>query len=271
MKKKAIKERDKTNKSGDAIERSRVFVLDFDGDIKASAVDSMREEITAVLSVATAKDEVVIRLESGGGMVHAYGLASSQLMRIKEANIPLTVCVDKVAASGGYMMACVADKIVAAPFAVLGSIGVVAQVPNIHRLLDKNLVDVELHTAGKYKRTLTMLGQNTDEGREKFRQDLEETHVLFKEFVSSQRNVVDIEKIATGDVWYGIKALDNRLIDEISTSDGYLVSQYQDADVFSIVYKEPKKIAERLGLSVLSAVETKLTKWLSTVSQYRGF
>ena len=271
MKKKAIKERDKTNKSGDAIERSRVFVLDFDGDIKASAVDSMREEITAVLSVATAKEEVVIRLESGGGMVHAYGLASSQLMRIKEANIPLTVCVDKVAASGGYMMACVADKIVAAPFAVLGSIGVVAQVPNIHRLLDKNLVDVELHTAGKYKRTLTMLGQNTDEGREKFRQDLEETHVLFKEFVSSQRNVVDIEKIATGDVWYGIKALDNRLIDEISTSDGYLVSQYQDADVFSIVYKEPKKIAERLGLSVLSAVETKLTKWLSTVSQYRGF
>ncbi|MFT2109596.1 protease SohB [Marinomonas sp. 2405UD68-3] len=268
-KKKSVKEAEKSNKSEESV-RKKVFVLDFDGDIKASALDTMREEITAILSVATDKDEVVVRLESAGGMVHAYGLASSQLQRIKEANVQLTVCVDKVAASGGYMMACVADKIVAAPFAVLGSIGVVAQVPNIHRLLDKSLVDVELHTAGKYKRTLTMLGQNTDEGREKFKQGLEETHVLFKEFVSSQRAVVDIEKIATGDVWYGIKALDNQLIDQISTSDSYLVNQYSDADVFSVKYSVPKKMAERLGLSVLSAVEMKVTKWFSSLSQYRG-
>ncbi|WP_191602818.1 protease SohB [Marinomonas algicola] len=268
-KKKRAKE--KSAKSEEVVERRKVFVLNFDGDIKASAVDAMREEITAILSVATEKDEVVVRLESGGGMVHSYGLASSQLLRIKEANVRLTVCVDKVAASGGYMMACVADKIIAAPFAVLGSIGVVAQVPNIHRLLDKNLVDVELHTAGKYKRTLTMLGENTDEGREKFRQDLEDTHVLFKEFVSSQRDVVDIESIATGDVWYGTKALDNKLIDELSTSDGYLVNRYNDSDVFSVSYKEPKKMAERLGLSVLSAVETKFTKWFSSASQHRGY
>lgn len=268
-KKKRAKE--KSAKSEEVVERRKVYVLNFDGDIKASAVDAMREEITAILSVATEKDEVVVRLESGGGMVHSYGLASSQLLRIKEANVRLTVCVDKVAASGGYMMACVADKIIAAPFAVLGSIGVVAQVPNIHRLLDKNLVDVELHTAGKYKRTLTMLGENTDEGREKFRQDLEDTHVLFKEFVSSQRDVVDIESIATGDVWYGTKALDNKLIDELSTSDGYLVNRFNDSDVFSVSYKEPKKMAERLGLSVLSAVETKFTKWFSSASQHRGF
>ncbi len=271
-KKKALKEASKAEKNNTSEDKARkkVFVLDFDGDIKASALDTMREEITAILSVATEKDEVVIRLESGGGMVHAYGLASSQLQRIKEANVKLTVCVDKVAASGGYMMACVADKIVAAPFAVLGSIGVVAQVPNIHRLLDKSLVDVELHTAGKYKRTLTMLGQNTDEGREKFKQDLEETHVLFKEFVSSQRDVVDIEKIATGDVWYGIKALENQLIDQISTSDSYLVDQYSSSDVFSVKYSVPKKMAERLGLSVLSSLETKVTKWFSALSQHRG-
>lgn len=271
MKKKNAKEKEKITKSDEVVERKKVFVLNFDGDIKASAVDAMREEITAILSVATEKDEVVVRLESGGGMVHSYGLASSQLLRIKEANVRLTVCVDKVAASGGYMMACVADKIIAAPFAVLGSIGVVAQVPNIHRLLDKNLVDVELHTAGKYKRTLTMLGKNTDEGRDKFRQDLEETHLLFKEFVSSHRDVIDIESIATGDVWYGIKALDNKLIDEVSTSDSYLVNRYNDSDVFSVVYKEPKKMAERLGLSVLSAVESKCVKWLSAASQHRGF
>jgi serine protease SohB len=251
--------------------KKRLFVLDFDGDIQASATQTLRREITAVLSVASADDEVVVRLESGGGVVHGYGLAASQLQRIKDANLPLTICVDKVAASGGYMMACVADKIIAAPFAILGSIGVVAQVPNIHRLLDKSLVDVELHTAGKYKRTLTMLGENTDEGREKFKQDLEDTHVLFKEFVSSARPVIDIEAIATGDVWYGSQALKNNLVDQVSTSDAYLVSHFDSADVVSVRYQEPKKLAEKLGLSVLSALEAKATKWVTKVSQFRGY
>ncbi|MCV2402203.1 protease SohB [Marinomonas sp. C2222] len=251
--------------------KKRLYVLDFDGDIKASAVDSMREEITAILSIAQPHDEVVVRLESGGGMVHGYGLAASQLQRVREANIPLTICVDKVAASGGYMMACVADKIIAAPFAILGSIGVVAQVPNVHRLLDKSLIDVELHTAGKYKRTLTMLGKNTDEGREKFKQDLEDTHGLFKRFVSGQRPQLDIESIATGDTWYGSEALDNKLVDAVMTSDAYLVSNLADKDVVQVAYKQPKKMAERLGLSVLSAFEHKALAWMSKLTQSRGF
>lgn len=261
-------------KSGNESEekiKKRLYVLDFDGDIKASAVDSMREEITAILSLAQPHDEVVVRLESGGGMVHGYGLAASQLQRIREANIPLTICVDKVAASGGYMMACVADKIIAAPFAILGSIGVVAQVPNVHRLLDKSLIDVELHTAGKYKRTLTMLGKNTDEGREKFKQDLEDTHGLFKRFVSGQRPQLDIESIATGDTWYGSEALDNKLVDAVMTSDAYLVSNLADKDVIQVAYKQPKKMAERLGLSILSAFEHKALAWISKLTQSRGF
>jgi serine protease SohB len=259
------------HKKAEEDSKKRLFVLDFDGDIQASATQALRREITAVLSVATPKDEVVVRLESGGGVVHGYGLAASQLQRIKDANLPLTICVDKVAASGGYMMACVADKIIAAPFAILGSIGVVAQIPNIHRLLDKSLVDVELHTAGKYKRTLTMIGENTDEGREKFKQDLEDTHVLFKEFVSSARPVIDIDAIATGDVWYGSQALKNNLIDKVSTSDAYLVSHFDSADVVSIHYQAPKKLAEKLGFSVLSAVEEKASKWVSKLSQYKGY
>ncbi|WP_394180332.1 protease SohB [Marinomonas posidonica] len=262
--KKALKETEEAPKK-------RLYVLDFDGDIKASAVASMREEITAILSVATAKDEVVVRLESGGGMVHSYGLAASQLQRIREANIPLTICVDKVAASGGYMMACVANKIVAAPFAILGSIGVVAQVPNVHRLLDKSLIDVELHTAGKYKRTLTMLGKNTDEGREKFKQDLEDTHGLFKRFVSEQRPQLDIEEIATGDTWYGREALENKLVDDVMTSDAYLVAQYKDSEVVQVSYKQPKGMAERFGLSVFSAFEQKAVTWLGKLTQSRGF
>lgn len=251
--------------------KKNVFVLDFDGDIRASAVEHMRKEITALLSVAKPGDEVVLRLESGGGVVHGYGLAASQLQRIKDAGVTLTVCVDKVAASGGYMMACVADNLVAAPFAILGSIGVVAQVPNLHRLLDKNNIDVELHTAGKYKRTLTMLGENTEEGRAKFKQDLEDTHVLFKTFVSDQRPVLDVEEVANGDVWYGSEALTNKLIDKVETSDAYLLKQMDTAELFSVQYHERKKMAERLGMSALAAVEQKATKWFSWLTQHRGF
>jgi serine protease SohB len=267
LEKKAQKKSPKT----DETEKKRLYVLDFDGDIKASAVETMREEITAILSVAKSQDEVVVRLESGGGVVHGYGLAASQLQRIREANIPLTICVDKVAASGGYMMACVADKIIAAPFAILGSIGVVAQIPNVHRLLDKSLIDIELHTAGRYKRTLTMLGENTDEGREKFKQDLEDTHGLFKRFVSSQRPQLDIEDIATGDTWYGSEALENKLVDVVMTSDAYLVSHYANADVIQVVYKQPKGMAERLGLSFFSALEQKAVSWIGTLTQSRGY
>lgn len=268
LEKKALK---KAPKEAEEVAKKRLYVLDFEGDIKASAVATMREEITAVLSVAKSQDEVVVRLESGGGVVHGYGLAASQLQRIREANIPLTICVDKVAASGGYMMACVADKIIAAPFAILGSIGVVAQIPNVHRLLDKSLIDVELHTAGRYKRTLTMLGENTDEGREKFKQDLEDTHGLFKRFVSSQRPQLDIEEIATGDTWYGSEAIENKLIDVVMTSDAYLVSNYENAEVIQIAYKQPKGMAERLGLSFFSALEQKAVSWVGKLTQSRGY
>ncbi|UTW01603.1 protease SohB [Marinomonas rhizomae] len=268
LEKKALK---KAPKEAEEVAKKRLYVLDFDGDIKASAVETMREEITAILSVAKPQDEVVVRLESGGGVVHGYGLAASQLQRIREASIPLTICVDKVAASGGYMMACVADKIIAAPFAILGSIGVVAQVPNVHRLLDRSLIDVELHTAGKYKRTLTMLGENTDEGREKFKQDLEDTHGLFKRFVSSQRPQLDIEDIATGDTWYGSEAIDNKLIDLVMTSDAYLVSHYESAEVIQVTYKQPKGMAERLGLSFFSALEQKAVLWIGKITQSRGY
>lgn len=257
--------------SEDAQRKQRVYVLDFDGDIKASDAELMREEITAVLSVATPKDEVVVRLESGGGMVHSYGLAASQLARIKNKQIPLTVCVDKVAASGGYMMACVADRIMAAPFAILGSIGVVAQIPNIHRLLKKNDVDVELITAGEHKRTLTFLGENTEKGRQKFKEDIEDTHELFKEFVSEHRPSVNISEVANGDVWYGKRALDNALIDKIITSDEYLIECCERADVYEIAYVEKQTLQDRLKLTFQSALEGAGLKVWQTLTQNRFF
>ncbi len=268
LKKAAKKENDE---AVDVERKPRMYVLDFDGDMKASAVSSLRREITAVLSLAQKQDEVVLRLESGGGMVHAYGLASSQLQRVKDHDISLTVCVDKVAASGGYMMACVASKLLAAPFAIVGSIGVIAQIPNFHRLLKKNDVDFEMITAGEYKRTLTMFGENTDKDRQKFSEDIEDIHVLFKDFVSLHRPQLNIEEVATGEIWFGQRAIDRSLIDELSTSDEYIVKACESADVFEVKYKEKKSLPEKLGIAVHSAVDTVLMKWFERGTQSRFF
>jgi len=258
--KKALKQSSSDDKAA-AEAKSRLFVLDFKGDLRALAVARLRQEITALLSMARASDEVVVRLESSGGMVHAYGLASSQLQRVREHDIDLTVCVDKVAASGGYMMACVANKVLAAPFAILGSIGVVAQMPNFNRLLKKHDIDFELITAGEYKRTLTMLGENTDKGREKFVDEIEDVHLLFKEFVAQHRPKLDIERVATGEHWFGQRAIERGLVDELITSDEYIARACETADVFEIRYVEKKPLPERLGITLQNSVDGLLIRW----------
>ena len=253
LRKKSEKSERKSRKKV-AERRRRVYVLDFDGDIEASGVKQLREEVTAVLSIAEPKDEVVVRLESPGGQVHGYGLGASQLSRIVSKGIPLVVAVDKVAASGGYMMACIANRIIAAPFALLGSIGVAAQVPNFHRFLKNRDVDVEVLTAGEFKRTLTMFGENTEKGREKFQEELEDVHTLFKEYVSQHRPVVNTDLVATGEAWYGRHALEHQLVDELMTSDEYLCERAVDCDVYEIKYVEERskldKIMERFSLAV---------------------
>ena len=250
-------------------ERPRVFVLDFDGDIKASAAEPLAQEVTALLEMAKPSDEVVVRLESGGGIVNGYGLAASQLVRIRDAGVPLTICVDKVAASGGYLMACVADRILSAPFALIGSIGVVAQLPNLHRLLKKNDVDFELITAGKYKRTLTIFGENTHEGREKFQQQLEDIHGLFKTFVANYRPQLAVDEVATGEVWLGQEALDKKLVDELKTSEQYLAERARQADLFAISYVQKKTLAQRLGVGASTAVDQLLVGQLSKLARQR--
>ena len=228
-------------------ERSRLFVVRFDGDMHASEADSLRECVTAILSIALPTDEVVVILDSPGGLVHHYGLAASQLDRIKRHNIPLTIAVDLVAASGGYLMACVANKILAAPFAVLGSIGVFAQIPNFHRLLTKHDVDIEQHTAGEYKATLTMLGKNTDKARKKFQLELEDTHVLFKAFVKEHRPSVDVEALSTGEHWYGTQAFTNRVVYEFTTIDDYLLAQSKNRDIYEIEYVIQQSFSSKLS------------------------
>ena len=264
---KAEKARKKTAKGGgkqNEDSRPRTFVIDFDGDIRASDTETLRKSVTAVLAVAEpGRDEVVVRLESGGGLVHAYGLAAAQLDRVRSKGIRLTACVDKVAASGGYMMACVADRIVASPFAILGSIGVVAQLPNFHRVLKKHDVDYEILTAGEHKRTLTVFGENTEKGRQKFLSDLEDTHHLFKDYVRERRPDLDVDAVANGDIWFGTRALEVRLVDEIRTSDEYLIDACERSDVVSVGFQRKRTLPEKLGLAASTAMEATIWRVLS--------
>ena len=252
----------------------KIYILDFKGDTAASAVESLREEITLILATAKAgRDRVIVRLESPGGMVHGYGLAAAQLVRLRDAGFNLTICVDKVAASGGYMMACIANEIVSAPFAVVGSIGVVAQVPNFNRLLKEKHIDFELYTAGEFKRTVTMFGENTAEGKAKFEEELQQTHELFKHFVEKYRPQLNVEKVATGEHWYGKDALELNLVDKLQTSDEYLLGLLAQHDVYVIDTRRKPTLGEKLGLqaaqmadSLVPAVMNKVMETLAKAS-----
>lgn len=255
----------------------KIFVLDFKGDVQASAVEQFREEVTLILATAKAgKDEIVVRLESPGGVVHGYGLAAAQLVRLREAGFHLTICVDKVAASGGYMMACIATEIVAAPFAILGSIGVVAQLPNFNKLLKEHHIDYEVFTAGEYKRTVTVFGENSEEGKAKFEEELQQTHQLFKHFVENYRPQLNVAEVATGEHWYGEDAKKLKLVDQLQTSDAYLLEKLPKHDIYLITTRKKPTLGEKLGLqaaqvaqAVMPSLVESLREGLMKLSQGR--
>ena len=249
-------------------QNQNVYVIDFSGDTAASAVANLREEITLILATAKAgRDRVVVRLESPGGMVHGYGLAAAQLVRLRDAGFHLTICVDKVAASGGYMMACIANEIISAPFAILGSIGVVAQVPNFNRLLKEKNIDYELYTAGQYKRTVTMFGENTEEGKAKFEAELQQVHTLFKHFVEKYRPQLNVDKVATGEHWYGQDALDLNLVDQLQTSDAYILGLLQNHEVYVIETRKKPTLGEKLGLQAASIADAVVPVMMNKVME----
>ncbi|MFC0268348.1 protease SohB [Kushneria aurantia] len=266
---KARKAQRKTESRQQEARRPVIWVLDFNGDLRASRLPAFTEEISAILLAAEEGDRVLLRLESGGGLVHAYGLAGAQLDRLRQAGLELTVSVDRVAASGGYMMACCADRLLAAPFAVIGSIGVVAQIPNLHRFLKKNDVDVEVMTAGRHKRTLTLLGENSEEGRRKFLEDLEQTHELFKSWVSERRPQLDIEAVSEGEIWYGQRALERALIDEVTTSDSWLQTCSEQWRILEVSLKPQRSLAERLGRGSSAALERGIDSAIERLARLR--
>jgi len=266
MRKKDLRRFRKSRKKAKAARpaaKPNVFVLEFKGDLFASAVRNLREEVTAIIAAAGKDDEVVVRLESAGGAVPHYGLAAAQLMRLRDKAIKVTVCIDRIAASGGYMIACVADKIVAAPFAIIGSIGVVAEVPNFHRLLKKHDVDFQEMTAGEFKRTVSVFGEITEKGLRKFQEELEDTHLLFKEFVKAHRPKLDIEQVATGEHWLARRGLELGLVDQLGTSDEYLVARALESNLYQVAFERARSLRERLGSMATNAIDRSLSSLLS--------
>lgn len=247
----------------------KLFVLEFNGSTDAHEVEQLRKEVSFVLLVAKPEDQVLLKLESPGGVVHGYGLAASQLARLRQANIELTAVVDKVAASGGYMMACVANRIVAAPFAVLGSVGVVAELPNFHRLLQRNHVDYDTYTAGEFKRTVTILGENTEKGKAKFQEELNEVHLLFKTHVNQYRPQLDIDAIATGEVWHGQQALDNQLVDALGTSDDLILAELEKRQIITVKFMEKQSLADKFAKGMAKVSDTLVRGWLTKLQQQR--
>lgn len=241
-------------------ELPKLFILNFNGDIKASQTEQLRDEITRIILLAQAGDEVMVKIDSPGGAVNGYGLAASQLERLRHRNIPLTVCIDKMAASGGYLMACIANKIYAAPFAIVGSIGVVAQLPNFNKWLKKHNIDFEQVTAGQYKRTLTMFGENTKEGRKKFTEDLETIHQNFKDHVLAFRPQIHIEKAATGEHWLAKDAMALGLIDELKTSDDYLLDRVSKFQIILLKTIKKPGLIEKILKPAAAELETIMHK-----------
>lgn len=254
--KKKIKDLTLENKILKKIKKN-LIILNFSGDMYASEIENLKDIISLIILNKTSIDEVVLKLTSGGGLVSNYGLAASHLKRLTDAQINLTISIDTIAASGGYMMACVAKKIIASNFAIIGSIGVLAIVPNINKLLNKHNIDIEYHTSGEFKNTLSILGKNTDTGRKKFIESLENTHILFKNFIKEHRPQVDISNLSTGEYWYGQDAIKFQLIDEILTSDEYIISKLNDTNIYEI------KLKENLKNKIRTTIKTNVINFLS--------
>ena len=227
MPKKERKELAKRSKAEASTENynSTVFVIDFRPKLRAREVETLRKEVDVITQLATPRDEVLVRIDSPGGTVTGYGHAASQLLRIHNIGVPLTICVDEIAASGGYMCAAVADKIVAAPFAFIGSIGVVAGIPNFVGLMNKLGVRYFELTAGENKRTLTPFSEPTPEKQAVEQQRLEAIHRAFKELIKKRRPNLDIDRVADGNYWLAVDAKELGLVDMIQTSDEYLLEQ----------------------------------------------
>ncbi|KAL7534110.1 hypothetical protein ACHAWF_004724 [Thalassiosira exigua] len=202
---------------GEGTRRKNLFVTRFPGDVTASQLNELREEVTGILRASQPRDEALLILQSGGGTVTGYGLAAAQLQRFKANGMKLTV------------------------------IGVISEIPNAYDRLKKEGIEFQTVTAGKYKRTVTPTKKVTKEDLAKSTEDIQEIFDLFKSFVASQRPQLDIEDVATGDTWFGEDALEKGLCDELAAADDVLL-EFADGgyDLYEVAYDPGSERAGRL-------------------------
>ena len=129
------------------------------------------------------------------------------------------------------------------------------QIPNFNRFLKERGVDFEQITAGRFKRTLTLFGDITDEGREKLKEELQDVHELFRDQISEHRPHVDMERVGTGEHWYAIRARELNLVDELRTSDDFLLESMKSRDVYWLTYLRRKTLPERLMGTVENSLQ----------------
>ena len=235
-------------------DKSNLYYLEFEGDIQASEAAKLKQEILVCLQVAKPTDVFLILVESSGGSVSNYGDLYSVMEMIKKRGHTLWVAIDRVAASGGYLISLPADKIFATPFALIGSIGVLSEVPNFGGLLDKYGVKMEEYTAGERKMNISMFRENGEEQKEHHRKKLGKIHELFKAQLVKYRGGliekkgVDIGELMEGDFWMGENAFELGLVDELKSSVEILLDEKDHFNILKVNYHNEPKMAGIMGM-----------------------
>ena len=195
---------------------------------------------------------VALVINSPGGSPVQSSLIGSRIRRLAaEHDVPVYAFVEDVAASGGYWLACAADKIYLDESSIVGSIGVISASFGAHEFLNRQGFERRVYTAGKSKSMLDPFRPENPEDVERLKGSLEQIHEVFKTHVTSRRGgrLASDQDLFTGEIWLGQKAIDVGLADHI----GHLVPTMKDMfgdKVKFRVFGQRRSIAQRFGLSL---------------------
>ncbi len=247
----------------------RLAVLRFQGlrDLNASGDQRLSEAIDEVLVNRDHFEEAVVIIDSPGGTTHGYGHAYALLERLSASGLKVTACIDRIGASGGYLMALPADRILAGPFAIVGSVGVVAGIPNVKRLLEEKGVSYRLFVAGDKKRVVHFADDDGPEVREYMDEKLAGIHTQFLQAVEKHRgDRVKLDEVRSGDHWSAEESVEKGLglVDELQTSAEYLLER--NREVALVMIERRVDITERfagyLAARLSARVASLFTRWL---------
>ncbi|MDP3296608.1 MAG: signal peptide peptidase SppA [Thermodesulfovibrionia bacterium] len=198
---------------------------------------------------------VVIRIDSPGGAVAPAQEIYKEIVKLKKEK-KVVASMGSVAASGGYYIACPADKIVANPGTLTGSIGVIMEIPNIEGLMKKIGVETKVIKSGKHKDIASMFKSMTEEERKILQSVLDDVHDQFIRAVSEGRNMKyeNIKELADGRIFTGKKAKELGLVDTL----GNLDDAVNLAGKLSGIKGEPRVVSKKEKLSIWNIISGNL-------------